>query len=428
MICGDDTGLCKRVTDIDGRVVVRWGEQARGAAVHRLCVRKTTLACGRADGSVDVYELLADSSAAPARAHSHVDEGRVQISGLAFCGDERLLVADVAGRIEVLRVAGGKSGESAAVAQAGGHTSQVRVDSSGSLAASSGHDHELRVWDLATMAVTWKARNVPEDMVRLAVPVWTTDLAFSPGTPHTLVTVSGLVEQRLRAEVRVYDVRVGRRPTMRSIAPLGDIALSALALTVDGQCALVGTAKGELGLLDLRRDGSLVGSYKGAGGAITAIELDSSRVYSTSLDRHVRVHSLRTRKQQTSAYLKQRQFAVAVLPGGTQQADEGADAQPYYGPDDLDDNARAASTDAADADAVAGILDRLDRALDSPAADEDVDEARAAAARSERKAAKRQRAATSQGVATEPAGKPRAAKGKADPKNTSSKKTAQRAA
>lgn len=168
MICGDDTGLCKRVDHADGRVVVRWGEQALGAAVYRLCVRDSIVCAGRADGSVDVFELLADSSAAPALVHTYAGAKRAQVAGLAFIDDERLLVADAAGRIEVFKAPwtdGGKSGgakkeRSLGLAEAGAHTSQVRVDQSGARAASGGRDHELRLWDLTTMEVSWKARNV----------------------------------------------------------------------------------------------------------------------------------------------------------------------------------------------------------------------------------------------------------------------------
>jgi hypothetical protein len=164
MICGDDTGLCKRLSDVDGRVVVRWGEQAAGAAVHRLTLRGSTLACGRANGSVDLYELVDDDAALPpGRSRSDSRKGRMGIAGLAFASDDRLVVADEAGAIDVLDCARGlaRVGEARASGGSDGlHTAQLRVDGAGALAATGGRDHELRIWDLVTMEVSWKARNV----------------------------------------------------------------------------------------------------------------------------------------------------------------------------------------------------------------------------------------------------------------------------
>jgi hypothetical protein len=181
MICGDDTGLCKRVSDKDGSVVVRWGEQASGAAVHRLCVRGALIGCGRGNGSVDLFTLLPDSSAEPARTHTYELEGRVEIAGLGFAGDDRLVIADAAGSIEVVRTASpddasgaeqkhskrtkpppahGPADKRVGEAHAHAHTAQLRVDPAGMLAATGGREHELRVWDLSRMEVAWKARNV----------------------------------------------------------------------------------------------------------------------------------------------------------------------------------------------------------------------------------------------------------------------------
>jgi ribosome biogenesis protein NSA1 len=222
---------------------------------------------------------------------------------------------------------------------------------------------------------------VPEDMTRLAVPVWHTDLCFCQAQPQCIVSVSGLYEQRLRGEVRVYDVRAQhRRPATRVIAPMGELALSALALSADGHSAFVGTVTGELGHLDMRKGGALVGGYKGAGGAVVCLALDradGSRLYSASLDRHVRVHSVSARKLLVSAYLKQRQRALALLEPADRGAHgaAGGDGNEATDEDEATDGghgSRAAqraareSARAADADAVEQLLGSLARTHDGP--------------------------------------------------------------
>ena len=51
-----------------------------------------------------------------------------------------------------------------------------------------------------------------DDELELAVPVWVADARWLPGTPQTLVVGTGFVKERLRGEVRLYDVRAQRRP------------------------------------------------------------------------------------------------------------------------------------------------------------------------------------------------------------------------
>lgn len=233
--------------------------------------------------------------------------------------------------------------------------------------------------------------------MRLAVPVWHADLAFSPLGPHAVVTASGFVEQRLRGEVRVYDVRAQRRPVMRAIAPAGDVALTALALSPDGAGAYVGTAKGDLAQLDLRRSAFLLGSLKGACGAVTAVQVsaDGSCVFSASLDRHARVHSARSRKLLLTAYLKQKLRALALLAGANgpeERSSARGRAEEALGEEEEEAEARQEAS-AADAAAVEELLGSLARARDGLTPEGEQEEAIAAAESAERKRAKRERAA-----------------------------------
>ena len=78
------------------------------------------------------------------------------------------------------------------------------------------------------------------------------DARWLPGTPQTLVVGTGFVKERLRGEVRLYDVRAQRRPVLRTHAPAGEEAVSAVACTADGLHVVAGSVSGTLVRLDVR--------------------------------------------------------------------------------------------------------------------------------------------------------------------------------
>jgi hypothetical protein len=118
-----------------------------------------------------------------------------------------------------------------------------------------------------------------------------------------------------------------------------------------------------------------VGGFKGAGGAVVAIELnaDGSRLCTASFDRHVRVHSTASRKLLVGAYVKQRQRALVLLRGAfasTLAAGEGEEDEEGEGAGTKEDRRALARRErieaaAADTDAVENLLGTLARVRDT---------------------------------------------------------------
>ena len=103
---------------------------------------------------------------------------------------------------------------------------------------------DLAVWQLERGEASFKARNLPNDNLDLAIPIWTTDVHWVPQQPNQLLTSTGFVQFRLRGEVRLYDVAAGRRPQARAVAPLGEEALSAIGCTPAGRYIIAGSVSG----------------------------------------------------------------------------------------------------------------------------------------------------------------------------------------
>ena len=234
--------------------------------------------------------------------------------------------------------------------ETGGNASAVSFAADGAHVAVGDRDRDLAVWDVATAAPTFKARNVPDDNLDLAVPVWVSALCHVPTQPSWLCMGTGHVQQRLRGEVRLYDVAAKRRPVARTIAPLGEEAMRAVACTPDGRYVLAGSISGLICRLDVRMNLKPLHRYTGTAGSIRAICPHASLPLfaCVSLDRSVRLYRIEGNRHNSApaqkVYLKQRLSALLLsseAQAGGHEDDEDIEAMLDALPeaDDGDDEA-----------------------------------------------------------------------------------------
>ncbi|XP_071657569.1 WD repeat-containing protein 74 isoform X2 [Patagioenas fasciata] len=152
-----------------------------------------------------------------------------------------------------------------------------------------GRDNALKLWDLQRpQEPLFSAKNVRNDWLDLRVPVWDRDLAF---LPHGDKVVTCTAHRQ-------------RRPVLE--ATFGEGALSTLALGPTDTSVIVGSARGEIGVIDLRK-GRLLRSLKGVAGGVRGLLCpppDPPLVVSCGLDRFLRVHDLRGGALRSKVYLK----------------------------------------------------------------------------------------------------------------------------
>ena len=74
-------------------------------------------------------------------------------------------------------------------------------------------------------------------------------------------------------------------------------SLAALAITNRDHHVVVGSTKGKMMLIDLRRKGSVVQHYRGAAGSLKSIACHKTEPYIVSVgcDKHLLVHNLNSR-------------------------------------------------------------------------------------------------------------------------------------
>uniref|UniRef100_A0A8C3NAN8 Uncharacterized protein n=1 Tax=Geospiza parvula TaxID=87175 RepID=A0A8C3NAN8_GEOPR len=144
-----------------------------------------------------------------------------------------------------------------------------------------GKENALKVWDLQRpQEPLFRAKNVRNDWLDLRVPVWDRDLQFLPGSQR-IVTCTG------HGQVRLYDPACPRRRPVLDAA-YGEAPLTALALPEGNISVVVGSARGDVAVIDLRKGEG--GGSRGVRGLQCHPRLPL--VASVGLDRFLRLHRL----------------------------------------------------------------------------------------------------------------------------------------
>jgi len=173
--------------------------------------------------------------------------------------------------------------------------------------ATGGKDNNLKTWNIETKQCLFNAKNVKPDALQLAIPISVSDIAFHSDDEISTCTRHGYV--------RLYDLRSGqRRPVVNF--HMQDQAFTCMATTNLQRQVLVGSSTGDLHLIDLRSmpKRASLGKFKGFAGAVKSVVCPDkqSLVFTVSLDRHFRIHDLKSRKPLYKEYMLSRLTTLVV--------------------------------------------------------------------------------------------------------------------
>ncbi|ELR24823.1 WD repeatcontaining protein 74, putative [Acanthamoeba castellanii str. Neff] len=153
-------------------------------------------------------------------------------------------------------------------------------------AALGGKGVDLRLVEVENGKQVWTAKNVPNDFLDMPVPVWVTDLGFLPDDPRRIAVVTGY------HQIRVYDVKAQRRPTIDFELKQLPHAFSCIVPSADPNVIALGDTHGNVVEIDLRNK-NIKGLYRGIAGSVRSIAYgpDGKTIVAASLDRFLRVFS-----------------------------------------------------------------------------------------------------------------------------------------
>lgn len=192
--------------------------------------------------------------------------------------------------------------------EAGDNISHMRqCQQNRKLIAVGGKDRQnnLKVFDLEAEKEIFSSKNVPHDNLQLEVAVWDSDLSFVNETEHCLVTCSR------HGYIRFYDYRQQRRPVTNYVDNR-EQAFNSLAER--NGLVYVSTTTGGLFAFDLKNMKVPLHTYKGAVGSITSVAVDETGkfVFTSSLDRYVRVHNAEKTNLLYQCYVKSKANQILI--------------------------------------------------------------------------------------------------------------------
>lgn len=209
-----------------------------------------------------------------------------------------------------------------------------------------GRQNNLKVWDLETKTKVFTSKNLPNDYLELEVPVWDSDLVFLDA--NNLATCSRY------GYLRVYDTRKQRRPVLEYVNSKEQIVYG--CATAHQNTLFVGSASGIVRAYDTRKMKTILHTYKGFTGSVTDIVTDNSGkyIFTSCLDRFVRVHSVESTALQYQCYVKSKATQILmrsydddsdcmVLEGNSNETDDKVEQQSDDDDDDEDSDEKTAS-------------------------------------------------------------------------------------
>ncbi|KAL7294136.1 hypothetical protein TKK_0012164 [Trichogramma kaykai] len=231
------------------------------------------------------------------------DVGLGAIRGLAKY-NEQVLTAAESGHIKLWN----HCGDEEFVLEAGKNLNRMRrAFMQENIIATGGDENPLKLFDIERQTQIFTAKNVPNDqLTQLKVEIGINDVGFINNSEH--IATAGKY-----GHIRLYDIKAQRRPVVNIQMNGDDIAIKALATcTHEDKHIIVGTGKGRMNLIDLRKPGKILNTYKGPAGAITAIAATNSEVVSISYDRYLYVHNIKTKALLKKCNLKSKLSAMVL--------------------------------------------------------------------------------------------------------------------
>jgi ribosome biogenesis protein NSA1 len=176
-------------------------------------------------------------------------------------------------------------------------------------------NNNVKVFDLEAEKSIFSSKNVPHDNLQLEVPVWDSDVCFVNNNEANIATCSR------HGYIRFYDYRAQRRP-VKNYTDSKDQAFT--TLTERNGIIYVGTTTGSLYAFDLKSMKVPLHTYKGASGSIASITTDDTGkyVFSSSIDRYVRVYNSEKTNLLYQCYVKSKASEILMREADTQLLEE----------------------------------------------------------------------------------------------------------
>eukprot|EP00298_Acanthocystis_sp_HF-20_P009144 c1812_g1_i1.p1 GENE.c1812_g1_i1~~c1812_g1_i1.p1 ORF type:complete len:369 (+),score=141.31 c1812_g1_i1:43-1107(+) len=300
-IVGDATGLLKSVilTPTPGKCEKKFGKQERNHGVKSLCWTSKT-----EESFLSLYESGEIMEVDKDFLKSKTIRSDCQKAFFVGSIDQTHCIwANETGEIEILEYFSDENQESISKEKfKGGSPSccaDISFDKKSILIG--GEENDATIWSFEEKPKKlFEARNVPHNFLNLRLPVYPTVLQFAPNSNTQFIAGSAY------HTVRLYDTKVGRRPTIDFEA--GENTITSIKWAKNDMEIILGNGIGKLMRYDVRKKG-LINCYKGVGGSVRSIAVHPACdiFICASLDRWLYQFDVYSQSKKSSqrVYLKQ---------------------------------------------------------------------------------------------------------------------------
>eukprot|EP00347_Sterkiella_histriomuscorum_P013541 403364316 len=349
----EDEGVIRDKADCNLKLLDKFGTQEKDEGIQHLC---WSLGSGNNDyisyvrGKSNVVEVF-DTQTSNVFLQKSFKDQLGEIRGMGSLGDNifdlRHILIDTTGKLLISKFSNNDSQTKSKAKKQSTSTSDIELkvkseqvqfmkqspfDSNKIVIGSK--DSLLQIWDInqATQGSSgkakgdskkpiWQAKNVANDELDLAIPMWDTDMCFL-GTPNNMVACTAY------GEIREYDSREGRRKAIvnTTFLPKGQdaIYLSKIisSLKKPEQHVFVANQEGHICMLDRKMNYKMIKKLVGNKGSVRSIASmvstvdDQEYLMSAGCDRHIRVFNVNSSLQRETelahAYLKQKLNCVLL--------------------------------------------------------------------------------------------------------------------
>lgn len=151
----------------------------------------------------------------------------------------------------------------------------------------------------------FKAKNVKNDRLNMAVPIWITNIRFL--SPTKFLTTTGY------GQIRIYDITKGKRP-MSDIKVSDRLIKPLVGGNLKSNSVIFADNHSNISQFSLETH-QLSGKYHGSTGAVQALHATDTLLAAVGLDRYLRVFNLVTREQVGKVFIGTHLTDVWILDG-----------------------------------------------------------------------------------------------------------------
>ncbi|XP_044745544.1 WD repeat-containing protein 74 [Coccinella septempunctata] len=262
----------------------------------------TEILVGFKNGLVSTYDTIAQKYVKTL--NQFEDDGSVVGLGLF---NKKILVTSSKGNINILNTKNKTESIMTLSTENGTLETSCQNINKPNIIATGGEMNDLKLWDVETKQCVFGAKSMGHDFLNLPIKTSIRGITFIPEEQNTCCCSTK------EGHVLLYDDRAQRRPVCKFLEPKA--SFTCITTAYRERNILAGTTKGYVEYVDMK-NGKCLRTFTNICGSVTSVLCDPVEpiLFTTSLDRYLRIFDLDSKKILYKQYMKQNLNRILIKP------------------------------------------------------------------------------------------------------------------